>query len=742
MKIPILALFLCLSSVLIAQQDSCGCYELRPLPDLFSAQNAFANYKKYQSIKPYTGICHLYYMKVAYKIPDYNRTLQYAEFKEGVITKYLYFNSKGDTTRYYHRIDKDSIIGELRYYNYQTGMLESRQLYYYSGNKKLMKVTGYDPRGWINSESWFFFPRYSDSLNYSGNFINYKKDAVLSPDNFYNTPVQSGPYFEFGGVDGKIVTVQGAYFNNYRSGNWIERYPSGQLKSTGGYSQYNWKHGNWKEWYSNGQLKSDIDYGNSNPCGTYKEWYENGVLKKEQNYRKYRMDGEVNEYWENGKLKSRNTYEDGHILKLESWYNNGQPASVNLYSKEGKPIGHYRSWYENGVVKAETHYDSLGNHDQPVKEYYPNGILEHEVVYSGLALKMVRWYYDSGKLKSEEPHSGYSRHGMCTYYYASGKLQSAMNYKDGRKDGNSKTYSENGTLISDLNYSRGQWDSLCKWYFPNGKIWREAYYEEGIRNGSFKEWDRKGHLVYTQEYDAGKATTSNTRTYPRSRYNTDSLRNVYRRDAEVAAACWINNYDARYDSLYASLQFKNNILADIILIVNFLPPALDSVILVHSDSAQWQTHIYLDYPISALRPTDTTNCDSWPKQLDSYVSELQLIPVPGECYGADMNRIRRGFTSELFFNGIYLDSILQLKGKGFGCEYFGPNEPAFEHYNSGINVQPGKNFSDYRFYIKVNSPENSWWRTNYTAWTFRVYDDGSVDYREDFSGAYTWSFEY
>ncbi|HTF02751.1 MAG TPA: hypothetical protein VK826_01965, partial [Bacteroidia bacterium] len=493
MKTPFLSFFLFLTVALSAQKDSCDCFNLRPLPDHFSLGGRFAVYTQYESEKAFTGVCRTYFVDQASQTRDLDRTFMYGTFVQGEMIGFIQYNEDGDTTSFYKRERRDSIIAEHRRYNYRTGKLEVLERYYYSGREKKMRSYVYDERGILRIESNYFFPRKGDSLNYSGSFTNYREDSQLGSDGFYNYPVQEGPYLAYGGVNGERIIVKGAYHHNYKSGTWTIWYDSGQRKSEGAYSQYNWMDGNWKEWYGNGQLKSDIDYRNSNPNGKWNEWYENGQMKSNGMYVNFKREGEFVTWWENGKMKSRDKYKEGNILVMESWHNNGQLASSSRYTQTGQAYGEHKHWFPNGVL-SEEHIYADGKPNGPAKWYYPNGKLMHIIEYANGQRVLEREYYENGKLRSEEHYANQQKTGRWLYYTQAGIPEWQENYAANQREGPAVYYSPNGEVKAELNFHQDEWNGLCKWYYPGGKLWREGTYEKGIRHGSFKEWNAKGGL--------------------------------------------------------------------------------------------------------------------------------------------------------------------------------------------------------------------------------------------------------
>lgn len=713
MRIFVFLLLLIAVQLPAQKKDSCNCISITPMPGGVSPAYAFATYTALGKEAPLTGICHTYYMKVAYVQPDYNRTYQYGRFEKGELLYYIQYNEQGDTFLFFQRVKKDSVVAVERKFDYFTGKLQSQGIYYYSGQEKRLKVYAYSASGYVESESNYFFPRKGDSLSYYGNhFIRYKQEAVLSADGFYNTPVQEGRYMEYGGAKGKIVTVRGAYHHNYKTGKWTSRYASGGLKSEGNYVEYDWRDGLWKEWYENGQRQSEIRYCRSNLCSEYKEWYPNGMEKTTGAYTDYRRSGTFNEYWENGKLKKRDTYAGSVLILSESWYETGQQKNVLAYNASGQQQGTQREWYPTGVVQSEVVYEN-GMPRGPLKEYYESGVLKRETQYNNNHPRAVLLYYPDGKLKSNEAYSGSWRHGRSVYYFPSEKV-----HRQGNAKGTDTTRIE-----AEINYKGGKWNGVCRWYFPDGKIWREGTYENGMRNGVFKEYNAAGKLVYAQTYEKGYTLSTRRPPAQPPGAQRDSLRAAYALDASVITSGLINAQEGNPSALYPPAGMREKILSDLVGIAMFRPQEFDSITRIHYDSSWARTHVYLDYLPVSNRRNDTTLCPPHPAALNKFIADMDFVPIPGECYGDDRGGIRRGFTTYTCFNGSVLDSIMRAANPRFGCEYLGSLQSEYGRVGGWISVYATPSYSDYTF----NCKDKAGYR-QHTSYTFRVYSDGSIDF--------------
>ena len=86
---PFIFTFIFISSHLFSQKDSCNCVAITPGIGFAFPDNVFTEYKKVLEQKPFNGICHAYYMKVAYVLPDYERTFMYGKFDKGELTYFI-----------------------------------------------------------------------------------------------------------------------------------------------------------------------------------------------------------------------------------------------------------------------------------------------------------------------------------------------------------------------------------------------------------------------------------------------------------------------------------------------------------------------------------------------------------------------------------------------------------------------------------------------------------------------------
>ncbi|MBI3509148.1 MAG: toxin-antitoxin system YwqK family antitoxin [Bacteroidetes bacterium] len=726
-----------------AQRDSCSCISLTPIPDFFYIGEIQTSYYNHNEIikRPYTGVCHTYYMAVAYVQPDYSRTYQHGEFKDGALEYYVSFNQHGDTIGYFHRVKEDSIFAETKRFNYQSGRFEAREIYYYSHGGKFLRVYAYNFDGEISSITNYFYPEEGDSLNYWGNYRNYKKDSRLTADGFYSIPVQDGPYYEYGG---KVLTAQGQYHNNYKSGEWKRWYASGKLKSDENYSSpYGFRNGRWREWYENGQLKADIDYCNDQPSANFKEWYENGQPKTVAAYSNWKLNGDYFEYWPDGSPKKKAFYKNGFpIGKDEEWFENGKPAASYNYSDSGRYAGRQATWWDNGNLKTETIRTNGNDFTQTDRDYWENGKLREETQTDKYGRFIGKWttYYESGILEKEENYLKYTKSGICKYYYSNGKLRVEENYLNGGLNGNCKYFREDGTLRCEISYKNYQRDGKCYWYFPDAvpedtggkaKVWREFNYTNDVRSGRCKEWNSAGELVYEQDFMNGEPVGPNHIAPVRTGANVDSVRAIYKTDAKILETMNLNDGYSNFNSqLYPSDSAQKKLLSVLVSIYYFIPPEIDTARLVHYDSLLKRTHVYLDYPWTPKRPGDTSSCagtGSWPPQLDKIISEMHFKPVFDECYGDDNGGIRRGFTSDINFNDRAFDSLLKKMNPRYGCEYFSPSMPG-EYDNitrSYMTSHAGTGYTDVDYFYFF--PHDKSGLPYYLNWTFRVYDDGSVD---------------
>ncbi|WP_242083868.1 toxin-antitoxin system YwqK family antitoxin [Aestuariivivens sediminis] len=108
------------------------------------------------------------------------------------------------------------------------------------------------------------------------------------------------------------------HIDDKKNGIWEEFYPNGNLEFKGVYVEGE-KDGLFEEYYENGQLKRKINFKKGKKDGIWEQYHPNGEVWGEGHHKVGRMIGEWTYYDENGKQHLTETYENGKLIKTESF---------------------------------------------------------------------------------------------------------------------------------------------------------------------------------------------------------------------------------------------------------------------------------------------------------------------------------------------------------------------------------------------------------------------------------------
>ena len=166
--------------------------------------------------------------------------------------------------------------------------------------------------------------------------------------------------------------------------------------------------------------------------------------------------------------------------------------------------GVVKKYYPSGKLQSEDKYTNNGLAGIS-KAYYENGkLLAEGNLKDGKLEGISKGYYESGKLKNEVEWKDGKQEGISKEYYESGKLLEEGNYKDGKREGISKEYYESGKLLTDWNYKDGKREGISKEYYESGKLLTDWNYKDGKREGISKVYYESGKLLADWNYKDGK----------------------------------------------------------------------------------------------------------------------------------------------------------------------------------------------------------------------------------------------
>ena len=213
-------------------------------------------------------------------------------------------------------------------------------------------------------------------------------------------------------------------------------------------------------------------------------------------------------------------------------YPNGAISSEGLI-KNGKPEGFWKSYYVTGIKKSEgkrtsflldsiwVFYDQAGDTTEKI-----NYLVGKK---NGYYFKYKKDPVDGLYIWSKELFAGDKREGTAYFYFPEGKVQQTISYNEGKKEGLSKEYDKNGNIISLLEYnndflvsrerinrtdSKGLKQGEWKEFYPGGNIKSEKTFKDDQLHGYYKEYDTRGKLVLTMQYENGSIVKSKVEDEP------------------------------------------------------------------------------------------------------------------------------------------------------------------------------------------------------------------------------------
>ncbi|MBN2611259.1 MAG: toxin-antitoxin system YwqK family antitoxin [Bacteroidales bacterium] len=131
-----------------------------------------------------------------------------------------------------------------------------------------------------------------------------------------------------------------------------------------------------------------------------------------------------------------------------------------------------------------------------VKQYFDNGRLKSEISVKGKNRHGITKNYSKyGQLLSEVNYANNRKNGLTVNYYASGKIHSQIFFSDGIKHGESTWFYENGKIFRINPFKDGKLSGIQKFYFEDGKVMAEIPYRNGHTGIGTKEYTKTGTLI-------------------------------------------------------------------------------------------------------------------------------------------------------------------------------------------------------------------------------------------------------
>jgi antitoxin component YwqK of YwqJK toxin-antitoxin module len=297
------------------------------------------------------------------------------------------------------------------------------------------------------------------------------------------------------------------------------------------------KQGHWKNHESvegTSVLTSEGSYLDNERTGIWTQYYSNGTVKSRKHFVNGYVNGSVIEYFPDGTMKEKGSWMDKKwIGAYELYYSSGNICQKLFFNDEGKKDGKQVYFFEDGSASSLEYYSNKVQ-DSSVS-YYPGGAIKEkyikdkykvdfrkdgrkrsESIYSGNT-KIYRAYYDNGNLSEEVSYKNGKMDGDCILYYKNGTIKYGCIYKEGKMSGirlgmteDGKlingfytTYHENGIVERAGKYINGKPDGEHRLYGRDGKLAMSVSYKNGRPDGELKHYDNSGKAYSTEVYKNG-----------------------------------------------------------------------------------------------------------------------------------------------------------------------------------------------------------------------------------------------
>jgi antitoxin component YwqK of YwqJK toxin-antitoxin module len=277
-------------------------------------------------------------------------------------------------------------------------------------------------------------------------------------------------------LDGKTET--GKTIDGKRVGPWIICFGDEVRgsKGEGWFDENNEKVGLWTETYYGSDKRVVSTYIAGTPVGIRLVWKQstNVLIREEHRDEKGILDGPYREWWPNNGILSV----EGHYKeklrhgKWKTWYESGIKASECTYDMAIR-VGVEWLWYKDGQLRIENFY-------------VRNPHNRHSEMLKGV----IKQWYPTGELLSEEHYQEGVRHGCCMTWYRNGLGETTCWYEMDVLHGPYISNYESGRV-----HARGRYDNdepVGEWklYFDKSPL-------TGVELNLEKDGDRTRFYAYT-----------------------------------------------------------------------------------------------------------------------------------------------------------------------------------------------------------------------------------------------------
>ncbi len=136
-----------------------------------------------------------------------------------------------------------------------------------------------------------------------------------------------------------------------------QRYPDGTLKSEMPVDDFGLFHGLGREYHPSGALKAEHTYRHGTLHGPSRLYYPEGILKTEWHYRNGLRQGLSVGYYRDGTIKDKGLYENDQLQGRVLLYFSSGKIKAEMNFKDNLLEGPSKTYYEGGGIKNLLLYD-------------------------------------------------------------------------------------------------------------------------------------------------------------------------------------------------------------------------------------------------------------------------------------------------------------------------------------------------------------------------------------------------
>ena len=280
-------------------------------------------------------------------------------------------------------------------------------------NDKLSKITIYYDNGQIQNETCLDDGKIISYKFYQEMNTRYYVDSKL----FYEINLDKNnllKHYKFYNSDTQIITYEGEYVNNKKTG-----------------------YG--KEYYSNGNVSYEGNWVDDSFYGEGINYYENGIIEFNGLYERGKKNGFGTSYFEDGSKKSE-----------ENWSNDVRFGNNKIFHKNGhiEMDGYFNDDYFKGLSYRENGLKMYGGEmaRDSSDKYFNNGIGD------SFHANGVKYY--SGQWRNNQ-YDGFGK-----LYYENGDIQYNGNFKDNCYDGFGAKHDQCGKLMCIGSWKSGNLENI------------------------------------------------------------------------------------------------------------------------------------------------------------------------------------------------------------------------------------------------------------------------------------------